>query len=528
MGVFWLALKDLVANGLLKESVREAKNLAREKGWFWVAQDIAGAFGRDRDLFARFASLPRETQETLFKKMWPYALQASLKAKDADLGASWMIGAMLSLDFPELALGAVSELEKRNKWDAISDGIAYAFGGSAILSERFSALPRGRQEEMIRTMFPCALRASEYRANAGVAHLIGASLVLDFYDFALEALERLATQERWEPVSASIFHLLYGASPLSQMLISCPRAKQERMIRDLMPYAYRAAEREAIAGLAFLLSATVVLDFYDLAMEIANVSVQRNRWRILSFGIAGAFGLIPFLFGYFASLPQERQETWIACMMPYALEALEHREGEGIAYSLASAISLDHPELAVEIAERLEARNGWKPISEGIAHVFTHNDLSEHFRGLPHNRQLALWRLALPYAMQAAREGKPRGLMGLLKFHNPAETSWETWVNDYGEFIAISVRGEFLKTLSNLSIERLREAWRLVPEEYAGVLVKYIRTQGISGGLLEAVRESVAQRPELMGGITKLANEYPVELLPLIQEITSPQTDWGL
>jgi len=422
------------------------------------------------------------------------------------------------------------------KRDLLSDEIADAFGRDRKLFQRFVSLPQAKKREMLLAMLPYVLRMmGRWRRDVGTRLLFGASIALGFYDIARAVAEELMAWGRSEHmsgyasdiVSVGIANAFGRYSTLFHYFAHIPREKQRKMLRIMFPYARKALRKgkeKWELGMAYLLGASIALDFPDVTTTVINELVKQGTNRALTALVHG-FNIVfggklhryegfdGTLLFRFASLPRRRQKQILRNMLPYALRA---DDPWGVGWVLAVAIALDLPELAVELTEKLLEQREEEKVSQEIAKAFG----SVLFSKLPRDRQLALWHLMLPYAVKLASQGEPAGLEVMLQFYNPIPATWRRWVSLFdkiGDLIAISPREEFWKAIAFPCYEYLEDAWRFTPEEYAGIVVSYVRAEGHSKELIEVILRAVAQRPELAQGIINLAEEFPDELGPMAQ-----------
>jgi len=127
-----------------------------------------------------------------------------------------------------------------------------------------------------------------------------------------------------------------------------------------------------------------------------------------------------------------------------------------------------------------------------------------------------LWRVMLPYALRAASRGEQDGLEHLLAYHNPTGFSLEEWVDIYEQYKRVMRSGaDFLVAVCYPRLSYIGDAWRFTPVEYAHIVARYVQEIGhIPKLLLDAVRRAVQERPELMKGLAKVANNYLPLTLP--------------
>jgi len=139
----------------------------------------------------------------------------------------------------------------------------------------------------------------------GLAGLIAEGRVEE----ALQEAKRLADQGDWEALSDGITDAFGGDGVPFSRFASLPRARQEKLLRTMLPYALQATKEEGMTwGTEYLLGVAIALDFPELIDEIVEELVDRGEWEMLSYGIADAFKKGNNLFPKFTSSPQDRQE----------------------------------------------------------------------------------------------------------------------------------------------------------------------------------------------------------------------------
>jgi len=112
----------------------------------------------------------------------------------------------------------------------------------------------------------------------------------------------------------------------------------------------------------------------ESAVVRAKELVVAGDWVSLATEIADALGRKGEYFTHLASQPREKCEFVLRELLPCAVVALERGgHSDGLEYLLASAIALDFPVIAKEVAEELVNRKRWEEISQGIAEAFGKN-----------------------------------------------------------------------------------------------------------------------------------------------------------
>jgi len=278
-----------------------------------------------------------------------------------------------------------------------STGIERVFYIEGLFA-RFASLPQDKQEAMLEAMWPYVQQAMEHSDIDGVGCLLVATMSLGFSELAQKISEKIP-----DKYFGDISKIWYECEHLFAYFLRLPRAKQETMLRIVWS---RALHRGSYKAMADLFGISVALGFTNLVEEFAK---HLDLWMFAE-GIARAFGDRRVLFAHFASLPQNVRENILEVLSPLVLQWDRKATGEAeVDALLSSAIALDLPELAQELAEKLVKWKTWKKLARSMRGVwFVSFALSSR------ERKEAMMELLLPYALQALENGEKSGTTYLL------------------------------------------------------------------------------------------------------------------
>jgi len=299
--------------------------LATRGAWRALLLGVNRAFSAT-PLFPHFTSLQQAKQKELLRMVSPHMLR-SLKSLDSDDArlAREPFGFLISSGFLKTVLSMADELTKRELWLTLSEGIARAFATDWGLFERFASLPRFKQKELLQVLSPYALRASGHKQGGGAMYLLATAIALGFPGIAKEVAEKLTEQKSWGEISGGIAEAFGMSDTLFERLASLPRSQQKWFLEVLFPLALRASLHHWEEGTVYLLASAIVLDFSDIAVEMAEKLAEQGEWCEISGGILSAFSQSSSLHRYFAELSKETQLILWRLLLPYAIRA--HTKG---------------------------------------------------------------------------------------------------------------------------------------------------------------------------------------------------------
>jgi len=456
-------LSELVASGNIREMLRKVRELAKANKWHELSTEIALPLGKNATLFKRFSILAPQLQERILASpfLQEYAQQASENGEKD--GITYLLACSIALGFRDIALDIAENLTKSEDWKPLSHGIAYAFGRNSELHRQLQML--SEPEYLWKAMLPYALMsAHDYGEHTGLKYL------LKYHNPAKVPMKR------W----LQVFSEVADVSTRADFLIATVNPRVEHIRED---WSYFTPDEYAVLVAMYARNRG-----FTIRLRTSVVSAVESEPAILA-------SLVKFAQRY----PRE--------LVPVIRLWLPEELGPELTTQFVNAVvnpllnHIRHPEqFTPEEWAWLVVRYFLKRRKVTKHLIWTLDSVVQKDR----NRFLTLIKFATKYLKD------PTPLL-------------ENWLSPVPADFWDNLRSEFMEALLAPKLSHLQSPEQFTPEEYAWLVVKYIQTKGgITPPLLQAVRQAVSERPEILEGIKAVANNHPGELLPLFNELLAP------